>query len=160
LSATLKAGAQYFDYYGDPAGGNQWSPYVVANMRYQYQSTTTMDAGFSYSRSAADQVGVGSANSFIKDTEVALVYGSLTHEIVAHLIGTAKATLQHATYNGGGPGYDGESYLFFQIGLDLAYQFTPNLSVHGGYNYDNNNSEIAGQSYNRNRFYLGMTAGY
>ncbi len=160
LSATIKAGAQYYDYYGDPLGGNQWSPYAVANMRYQFRSMTTFDAGFSYSRSAADQVGAGSVNAFIKDTEVALVYGSLSHEIVAHLIGTARATLQHAKYNGGGPGYDGESYLFFQLGLDLAYQFTPNLSAHVGYNYDDNSSDIAGQSYNRNRAYLGVTAGY
>jgi hypothetical protein len=160
LSGTIKAGAQYYDYYGDPVGGNQWSPYVVANMRYQYQSTTTMDAGFSYSRSAADQAGVGTVTEFIKDTEVALFYASLSHEIVAHLVGTAKGTVQYATYNGGGPGYDGESYLFFQLGFDLAYQFTPNFSAHAGYNYDNNDSDLGGQSYNRNRVYLGVTAGY
>jgi hypothetical protein len=160
LTGTVKAGAQYYDYYGDPNGGNDWSPYAVVNLKYQLQSTTAMDAGFTYSRSAADQAGAGTPNAYIKDTEVALLYGSLTHEIVAHLVGTAKATLQHATYNGGGPNYDGESYLFFGIGFDLAYQFTPNVSAHAGYNYDNNDSDIAGQNYDRNRVYIGVTAGY
>jgi len=160
LSGTVKAGAQYYDYYGDSLGGNEWSPYAVLNMRYQLRSTTEMNAGFTYSRSASDQAGAGTLNTLIKDTEVALLYGSLSHEIVAHLVGTAKATLQHATYNGGGPSYDGESYLFFGIGCDLAYQFTPNVSAHAGYNYDNNSSDIANQSYHRNRVYVGVTAGY
>jgi len=160
FSGTTKVGAQYFDYYGDPMGGNDWSPYATLDLNYQLQSTTSLGAGFSYSRSAADQAGQGTPNAYIKDTEVALLYGSVTHEIVPHLLGTAKATLQHATYNGGGPSYDGESYLFFGIGCDLAYQFTPNISTHIGYNYDNNSSDIAGQSYHRNRVYLGVTAGY
>jgi len=161
LSALVKAGAQYYDYYGDPQGGNQWSPYVLADVKYQFQSTTTADIGFSYSRSAADVAGLGTPSSFVKDSEVALMYGSLSHEIVAHLVGTARTTLQYGTYNGGGPGYDGEHYLFFQIGLDLAYQFNPNLSAHVGYNYDDNDSQVAAQpSYSRNRVYLGMTAGY
>jgi len=161
LSGLIKAGAQYFDYYGDPQGGNNWSPYVLADLKYQYQTTTTMDVGFSYSRSAADVVGQGTVNNFVKDSEVALFYGSLSHEIVAHLVGTARTTLQYGTYNGGGVGYNDEHYLFFQIGLDLAYQFNPNLSAHVGYNYDDNDSEVAQQpSYNRNRVYIGVTAGY
>jgi Putative beta-barrel porin 2 len=160
LSATVKGGAQYYDYYGDPLGGNEWSPYGVLNLKYQFRSTTSFDAGFSYSRSAADQAGAGTPNAYIRDTEVALLYGSITHEIIAHLVGTARATLQNATYNGGGPNFDGESYLFFGLGCDLAYQFTPNLSAHAGYNYDNNSSDIAGQSYHRNRVYIGLTAGY
>ena len=98
--------------------------------------------------------------TYIKDTEVALAYGTIRHEFLPRLVGTANGTVQYATYNGGGPGYDGESYLFFQIGLDLAYQFTPHLSAHVGYNYDDNDSDIAGQSYNRNRVYVGLTAFY
>ena len=160
LVGLIKAGAQYFDYYGDPDGGSQWSPYVLANLKYQFQTTTSMDVGFSYSRSAADIVGEGTVNNFVKDTEVALGYASVSHEIIHRLIGTAKTTIQYATYNGGGAAYDGESYLFFQLGFDLGYQITPNFSAHAGYNYDDNDSDIAGQSYNRNRVYLGVTAAY
>ena len=68
--------------------------------------------------------------------------------------------MQSSTYNGGGAGFDGEGFLFFSLGLDLAYQFSPNLSAHVGYNYDDNDSDLAGESYNRNRVYLGVTAGY
>jgi hypothetical protein len=160
LSGTVKGGAQYYDYYNDPNGDSEWSPYGVVNLKYQFRSTTSLDAGFSYSRSAADQAGAGIPSAYIKDTEVALFYGSITHEIVAHLVGTARATLQNATYNGGGPNFDDKSYMFFGVGCDLAYQFTPNISAHAGYNYDNNDSDIAGQSYHRNRVYLGVTAGY
>lgn len=160
LSGTIKAGAQYYDYYGDPLGGNEWSPYAQMDLSYQYQTTTKMTVGASYSRSAADQIGAGTISSYIKDTEVALGYGSISHEFIPRLTGTAKGTIQYATYNGGGPGYDGEGYLFFQLGFDVAYQFTPNFSAHAGYNYDDNDSDIAGQSYNRNRVYLGLTAFY
>ena len=162
LSGTLKGGAQYYDYYGDVTGQspNEWSPYVMANLRYLIQTTTTANVGFSYSKSASDLAGQNGASSYVLDTEVALLYGSLTHEIVSHLVGTASATAQYATYNGGGASFDGQHYLFFQLGFDLAYQFTPNFSAHGGYNFDVNDSDIPGQSYNRNRVYLGLTAAY
>lgn len=159
-SAMVKAGAQFYDYYGDPTKEGQWSPYVNANTRYLFRSTTSVDLGFSYSRSAADLAGQSGNTDYIRDTEVALVYGNLSHEIVPKLVGTAKGTLQYATYNGGGVGYNDESYLFFQIGLDLAYQFSPYVSAHVGYNYDDNDSDIAGRSYSRNRVYIGVTAGY
>jgi uncharacterized protein (PEP-CTERM system associated) len=116
--------------------------------------------GFTYKHSAADVAGLGSPTDFVRDTETATFYGSVSHEIIAHLIGTAKGTVQYSTYNGGGSSIDGESYLYFQLGLDLAYQFSPNLSAHIGYNYDDTDSDLAGQSYNRNRVYLGVSAGY
>ena len=116
--------------------------------------------GVSYQRSAANVAGGNGNVGYVLDTETALCYGSLSHEIVAHLVGTARGTVQYSTYNGGGAGFNDQSYLFFQIGLDLAYQFTKNLSAHVGYNFDDNDSDIPGQSYNRNRVYLGVTAAY
>jgi hypothetical protein len=160
LVGLIKVGAQYYDYYDDPQSDSQWSPYVLANLKYQFQTTTSMDVGFSYSRSAADIVGQGTGGEFVKDTEVALFYGNVSHEIFSRLIGTAKATVQHATYNGGGAAYDDQSYLFLQLGFDLGYQITPNFSAHAGYNYDDNDSDISGLSYNRNRVYVGVTAAY
>lgn len=158
FSGTLKVGAQYYDYYGDPMGRSEWSPYAKFNLGYQYQTTTKFDVGASYSRSVADVSGNPGLSSFAQDTETALGYGSVSHEIIPRLVGTARGIIQYATYNGGGPGVDGQSYLFFQLGLDLAYQFTPHLSAHIGYNYDDNDSDIAGQSYDRNRAYVGLTA--
>lgn len=156
FSGTLKLGAQYYDYYGDPSGGSEWSPYAQFNLGYQFQTTTKAEVGASYSRSASDQSGYANVNTYTLDTEVALGYGSISHEIIPHLVGTARGIIQYATYHGGT--VDGESYLFFQLGLDLAYQFTPHLSASIGYNYDDNDSDIPFQSYNRNRVYLGLTA--
>lgn len=163
VTGVAKVGAQYFDYYGSLQGGHQWSPYVNASLKYQYRTTTTMDFGFSYSRSASDVAanGVATPLNYVKDTEVALLYGTLSQELATHFVATAMTTLQHATYNGGGAGVDDESYLFFQIGLDLAYQFTPNFSGHVGYNFETYNTDVVSQSdYNRNRVYIGITAAY
>jgi hypothetical protein len=163
VTGVAKVGAQYFDYYGSPQGEHQWSPYVNASLKYQYRTTTTMDFGFSYSRSASDVAanGVATPLNYVKDTEVALLYGTLSQELATHFVATAMTTLQHATYNGGGVGVDGESYLFFQIGLDLAYQFTPNFSTHVGYNFETYNTDVVSQpDYNRNRVYIGVTASY
>lgn len=161
LSGLLKVGGQYIDYYNDPINSDTTlSPYVEANMRYQYQTRTSFDLGCSYQHNAANESGLSGSSDYVRDIEAFVLYGSVSHELLPHLTGTASATGQYATYNGGGPGYDGESYLFLQLGLRLAYQFTPNLSTHVSYNYDDLDSDIAGSSYNRNRIYLGVTAAY
>jgi hypothetical protein len=55
---------------------------------------------------------------------------------------------------------DGATTFFYQIGFDLAYEFTPNISAQVGYNYDNNDSDLPGQTYTRNRVYFGVTGTY
>jgi hypothetical protein len=160
LSGRLTAGATYTDYYGDPAADNRLTPYLMASLNYLFQTTTAMELGASYTLSAANFAGQNVSSDFVHDQETALFYASVSHEIVAHLTGSAKATIQNATYNGGGPGVDGQGYLFYQLGFDLAYAFTPNIAAHIGYNYDNSDSDVPGQSYDRNRVYLGVTGSY
>jgi len=160
LSGLLKGGATYSDYYGDPTAQNNWTPYVMADLKYQFQTTTTFDIGLLYTLSAANYAGQQMGTDYIRDQDSTLFYGSLTHELIAHLVSTFRATVQNATYNGGGPSVDGQGYVFYELGFDLAYEFTKNISAHVGYNYDNNNSDIAGQSYDRNRVYLGVTGSY
>jgi hypothetical protein len=158
LSGVLKVGAQYTDYFNAPAGDSQWSPYVQGNITYALQTTTTVDLGVKYSRTAANVAGAG--GSLVLDSETAVVYGTLKHEIVSKLVGSATATYNHSKYNGGGSGYDGQTYDFYQLGLDLGYEFNPNISGHIGYNYDKVRSDLAGRNYDRNRIYLGVTAGF
>ena len=160
LSGLLKGGATYADYYGDPTAENNWTPYVMADLKYQFQTTTTFDIGFLYSLSAANYAGQQFSTGYVRDQDSTLFYGSLTHEIVAHLVSTFKGTVQNATYNGGGATVNGKGYLFYELGFDLGYEFTKNISAHVGYNYDNNNSDIPGQSYDRNRAYVGVTGTY
>ena len=163
VTGLVKVGASYSDYYGNPAASSEWSPYVLASLKYQYRTTTVMDFGFSYSRSASDMasVGVATANNLVADTGVALLYGTVSQTLLEHLIASARGTLQYGTYNGGGAGIDDENYLYFQLGLELTYQITPNFGAHVGYTFDDYSTDVISQSdYNRNRVYIGVTAGY
>lgn len=160
LSGSARVGAQYLDSYNDPAGSSDWSPYVQSSLTYAFQTTTTVDAGFSYSRQAANTAGNNSGTQFVRDTETATLYASLKHELISKLIGSLNGTVSDSQYNGGGAAFDGKNYLYYRLGLDLSYDFTQNLSGHIGYNYDKIDSDLVGRSYDRNRVYLGVTAGF
>lgn len=160
LSGSVKVGGQYYDYYNTNADA-EWSPYFQGSLTYIYQTRTSFDLGFTYSRSAANAAGIG-GNSFVLDTAAAVLYAAMRQELMANLVGSASVTLQNAEYNGGGPGVDGQGFLFYQLGLDLSYQFNPNLSAHVGYNYDQMDSDIGNgaRDFDRNRIYVGVTAGF
>jgi len=160
FSGYANVGAQYFTYYNSPNDDAQWSPYLQGGLTYALQEKTSLDAGISYSRQAANEVGPGGSD-YVRDTENATLYGSLKHEIVSKLIGSANASATHAKYNGGGTGIDDEGYLFYQLGLDLAYEFNQYISGHVGYNYDKYDSTLPGpRDYDRNRVYAGVTVGF
>lgn len=159
LSGYANVGAQYYTYYNSPNNDAQWSPYVQGGLTYAVQEKTSLDVGVSYSRQAANEVGAA-GNDYIRDTENATLYGSLKHEIISKLIGSVNASVTDATYNGGGPGVDGEGYLYYQLGLDLAYEFNRYISGHVGYNYDKYDSDLPLRSYDRNRVYAGVTVGF
>jgi hypothetical protein len=157
LSGLLNVGAQYVDYYNDDNTDSTISPYVQGTLRYAYQTTTTFDLGFTYRHSPANNAGV-SVTDIVQDMETAVLYGSVSHEIVRHLVGTLSGTGQYGTYNGGS--LDGDNQVFYQLGARLAYEFTPNLSAHVSYNYDNLDDDAPNRSYSRNRVFLGVTASY
>lgn len=162
LSGALNVGAQYYSYYNSPNDDSQWSPYVQGSLTYALQQRTTVDVGFRYSRQAANDVGrAPGTTDYIKDTEYATLYGALKHEIISKLIGTVNASVSHAKYNGGGVGYDDEGFMFYRLGLDLAYEFNQYVSGHVGYNYDKYDSTLPGlRDYDRNRVYAGVTVGF
>lgn len=165
LSGQARVGAQYLDQYGPTviasgADNSSWSPYVLSSLTYALQTTTTVEAGFRYSRQAANTAG-SNGNDFVRDTEVATIYGSLKHEIISKLIGKLTATYNDAKYNGGGLGFDGEHQRYYQLGVDLGYEFTQNFSGNIGYSFDKVKSTgSVGFDYSRNRFYAGLTAGF
>ncbi len=159
LSGSLNVGAQYYDYPDAVGVDGQWSPYLQGSLTYAYLANTSLDVGVRYSRSAANLAGVG-LTGLVLDTETAVVFAALKREIVSKLIGTVNATVQHAEYNGGGPTVDGQTFVFYQLGLDLGYQFTPNFSGHVGYNFDKLESDLPNRSYDRNRVYAGVTASF
>jgi len=159
MSGALKVGAQFTDYYNDPSGESQWSPYLQASLNYAYETRTTFALGLQYSRTAANTAG-GAGVQYARDSETGTVYGNVRHELAKKLFITGNISAQHSKYNAPGWTYDGESFWFLQAGVDLTYEFTPNLSANAGYYYDDMNSDLPGQSYNRNRVYLGLTAGF
>ena len=160
VSGTLVVGAQQTEYINDPADESEVNPYVQGSLSYAYATTTTLDAGVRYSRTAANDAG-GSGTSFVRDTETAVVYGSVRQALASKFFVTGNATLQYSTYNApGSVAFDDKSYLFYQLGLDFSYEFNPNLSGHIGYNYDQMESDLAGRDYDRNRVYMGVTAGF
>jgi len=165
FSASLKIGAQYIDFYDDPTFQGEWSPYASASLKYMYWLDSSVEVGVVHQRSTSDlagpsgnQGGVGAGN-FVHDQEATTAYASLRQRIMPNLYGTLMGTFQNSTFNGGN-GFDGESDMFFLLGLDLEYRFNPHLSAHAGYNYDRLDSDIAGRSFTRNRAYVGVTATY
>jgi len=160
LSGLVKVGGQFTDYFNDPAGESQWSPYVEASLQYKYQEKSFVDVGFRHNRTAGNDAG-GGGTTFVRDMATTTVYGSIKQSLAPNLFATGSATMQRSTYNApGSVAVDDQSFTFYQLGLDLSYEFNRNFSTHLGYNYDNLNSDLAGRDYKRNRVYLGLTAGF
>jgi hypothetical protein len=166
LIGSVRAGVSYYDYYNDTSASDL-GPYAQASLTYTYAPESQVAVGFNEGRIASSLAGV-QTSSFVHDTETSVIYGSVVHRIVPHLFGSVRGTFQNSTYHGGGPGIDGQSDRFYEVEADLDYRFTPNISVHGGYIYNNLDSSLATtgpngvgpRNYDRNRFYIGATASY
>jgi hypothetical protein len=159
LTASIRAGGRYTDFYNDTANQNMGSPYAMASLKYTYLPESSIQFGGSYDYSPSS-VGASynSSNGQINTgTEAGTVYVALNHRIIPKLYGGIQAQYQNTTYNGGL--VNNQSANFFLAGLNLRYQFTPNFSTEVGYNYDNLNSQVQG-SYDRNRVYIGITGSY
>lgn len=161
LAGTLLAGGQFTDYVNDPTDPDgEWSPYLQASLDYALETRTTLSLGLGYNRTAANEAG-GGGSAFIRDAETANIYGSVRHALASKFFVTCIASAQNSAYNApGSTFYDDEHYAFYRFGVDFAYEFNPNLSASLGYNYDELASDIPGRDYDRNRVYVGLTAGF
>jgi Putative beta-barrel porin 2 len=167
LTLALKAGAQYADYYNALPGQSDStvSPYVDLSGTYTYLPGSYIQLGFTQSRNASSLAGTElGGNSEILDEESSTVYGSINHQFTPQLVGSVIGRLQYSTMHGGGSVYDGEAERWYSVGLNLTYSFNQHLSAEIGYNFDKLDSSAqltaAGQSYTRNRAYVGVTAMY
>jgi Putative beta-barrel porin 2 len=161
FTATARIGAQYADFYNAPnaegSSKTDTSPYALATVRYTYAAGSYLEGGFSYGRNASDLVGT-STNGITLDAQSAVVYASLNHRITPKLHGSLVAQFQDSTYYGGI--YNNKTDLYYTVGLDFQYYFTPHFSAELGYNYDKLDSEVGGRSFDRNRVYTGVTASF
>jgi hypothetical protein len=157
LTAVLKGGVSYTDYYNDPSDETDWGPYVHASLRYSYGPQSYAELGVTHDRHASDLTG--SAGDFVRDVESTVVFGTVYHQLLPNLFGRLVGTFQNSTFNGGGE-FDDETEMYFLAGLDLEYRFNEHFSTHAGYNYDRLDSDVSGRSFTRNRVYIGVTASY
>jgi len=74
------------------------------------------------------------------------------------LLGSVIGRWQHSVYNEGYYNNVGADY--YNLGVNLSYSFNQHFSVDAGYNLDDFTSQVPGNSYKRNRVYLGVTAAY
>jgi len=161
LTAALRAGAHYTDYYNDDTQEGNWSPYALASVRYTYRPDSFVEVGVTHDMNATDIIGADTTgdDGFTVDQESTVVYLSLNHRFSPRLLGTVLGQFQNSTFNGGM--YDGESEQYYMAGVNLEYQFNRYFSAHAGYNYDMLDSELGDiRDLHRNRVYIGVTARY
>lgn len=159
LSGTVKAGAQYNDSYNDPApGSTSWSPYAVASLNYTYLPGDYLQVGFSQGDNSTYVAQVSSSNgSLTQYQETSTAFANINHHFTEKLIGSAIVQYSYSEFHGG------QSYspdVMYSAGLNLTYIINQYLSTDIGYNYDKLRSDVPGAAFERNRYYIGITATY
>ena len=167
LTGSFQAGGRYTDYYNNPAGQNDFSPYATGSLQYTYLPESYLRFGTTYDYTSTYTFGVNNAGDLTLNGQSYDVFAALHHRITPKLFGTVNLEFVNETYYGGS--YDNKNTQYYLVGLNLEYRFTPNFSAELGYNYDLAKSEYdtvasgaAGYSYDydRNRVYIGVTATY
>jgi hypothetical protein len=156
LSFTGKIGAQYTDSYND--NSTSLNPYADLSLIYTYLPGCYAQIGFTQTQNASDQVAADSNGHITLDTESSTVYASINHKLTSKLLGTVIGRWQHSIYNQGL--YNNQALDYYSLGVNLSYSFNQHFSVDAGYNFDDLVSKVQGNSYTRNRIYLGVTAVY
>src|SRR5262249_34962461 len=114
-----------------------------------------------YNNTATDEVApaAGTNNNIVLDANAFVFTASVNQRIVPNLYGSLVGQFQNSTFNGGS--IDGDKQQYWLLGLNFMYRFNPYLSADAGYNFDQlHSADIAGQSFVRNRFYIGVTGSY
>jgi hypothetical protein len=163
LTGSLRAGAQFIDYYNDPSTSSDIAPYVLASLRWSYMPESYLEVGFTQDFNSTDQFLPNSEGQVTLGAESSVVYAVLTHRLTPKLFGSLQGSFQNSTYQGGE--MDNEAEQFWMAGLNLEYRFNSNFSAHVGYSYDRLDSDITNgapftRTFDRNRVYIGLTARY
>jgi hypothetical protein len=161
LNGSIRVGGEYVDYYKAPDKLTRLSPYVDANLTWQYTAQSSAQIGVKEVHNATDVTGYTTP---VLDTQATVLYAAVNHNVTDHLTISAMGQAQWSIFNEGneaGQGsINGDSEDFYVIGLNLAYHFNPWLLTEAGYDYSKLDSEIAGRSYTRNQVYFGFRGTY
>src|SRR6185312_9006434 len=157
LSGHAKVGIQYTTYFNNPAASSSLGPYADMGLVYTYAPGSYAQLGFTQSRNATDTVSVDSGGKITQDQESSVIYASINHPLTSKLMGSLVGHYQYSIYNQGS--FNNQSASFYNVGVNLTYNFSRHFSSELGYNFDYYTSP-AGGNYSRNRIYLGFTASY
>ena len=162
LTGSLRAGAQFVDYFNSPTSDTQIAPYVLASLKWTYMPESTAEVGFTQDINATDQYFATQGEPTLS-AESSVGYLAIRHRITPKLFGGLTGSFQYSKYQGGA--LDGEGEWFYMAGVNLEYLFTPNFSAHVGYSYDLLSSftdpvNNFDRGFDRNRVYIGLTARY
>jgi hypothetical protein len=156
--AAARVGVDITDPYRDPTKpGIDVTPTANINLSYVYAPQSSISGGFFYGRTATDLVSASTNGTFTLDSSSATVYATLRHRIIPNLFLNLNGQWQHSAFNGGE--IDSSTEDFYLFGANLEYRINRYLTTTLGYTYDRLNSDT-GRSYDRNRVYIGITAGY
>jgi hypothetical protein len=158
LGGSIKAGAEYVDSFNQTTpNSDNWSPYAIVSLTYTYLPGSYVQVGFSQGDNSTYVAEVTSSGALTQYQETSTVYGSINHHFTDKLIGSAIAQYTYSDFHGGpslGPD------VMYSAGLNLTYIINQYLSTDIGYNYDKLRSDVPGAGYERNRYYIGLTATY
>jgi len=161
LVAAARVGFQYYETLNDPLGNtSDTSPYADLSLIYTYNPGCNAQLGFTQNRAATDVVTVNTSNySITQDLLSSSVYASVNHQLTPKLLLSVIGRITDSQYNGGE--FDNQWQTAYSLGVSANYAFTRHLSGQAGYNYDDVNApEGSGQSYSRNRVYVGFGVAY
>jgi hypothetical protein len=158
VNGSLRAGAEYIDYYNIPT--DKVAPYVDASITDTYLPRCTAQLGVKHIHSSTDVVGQFGTGTPVLDSDTTAAYLSVNHEIGDRLTLGAMGQAQFSSFNGGGVGFDGKGEDFFVAGVNATYHVNQFVSTEAGYNYSKLNSDLPDRSYTRNFLYIGVRATY
>ena len=136
LSFTGKAGFQYTDNYNDPSGSTSVNPYADISLIYTYLPGSYAQVGFTETREChrSSRFDTGNNGNIAVYTESSTLYASINHKLTPKLMGTVIGRWQHSIYNGGA--YNNQADDYYNLGVNLSYNFNPHFSAEAGYNFD------------------------
>ncbi len=158
LSVDAEGGFQYSESYNDPNSSPTLAPYAVLSAVYTYAPGCYAQLGFTQSENATDVIAPDAQGRITQDQESSTVYASINQKLTAKLLGTVIGRWQHSIFNQGL--YANQALDYYSLGVNLSYSFTPHISAEAGYNFDDVDSQVPGQTYTRSRVYLGVSASY
>jgi hypothetical protein len=155
LVGAIKLGGLYRAY-EDVNDTDNWGPYADANLTYNYNPGSYIQAGVRHEFVTTD-VAVAAANGTpTLDQETTTLFSYWNHALTAKLSLNVVGQLQFSQFNEGlADDADENVYL---LGANLTYQINNYIAAEAGYNYDELDSDLPGRSFDRNRYYVGVNA--